>query len=496
MIESRLTFHQWADLLDKVPLNERDDFIRESLRDKGNLHIFGSYFFPHIIDYRMVAECHMGLIDFLALRKDGACVFPRGYGKSTWEKIDTWHDIVYALEPVILYISNVLKDAQNHFESIKTELENNEELIRIYGYLVPPESKLGRKWTNVHFETTNGINVVAKSSTKGRGVNIKNSRPTKIVIDDGEDDEMVRSAERLQYFKDWIYGVIYPSKDKQRGYIKMIGTVLSTDCVLLDFKDRFGGIFRAAIEDGESIWPQVWSLEELYELRDGYVDDDGVYHKGIGPRVFSKEWLNAPLDDESALFKRAWLDSNTYEDSEIPELHMMHVVMAVDPNAGMKKLADETGICVMGMHMFTKKRYVLESSGFRVSINDQLDEIRRLYKKWSPVMGVEVVLNQRAVYQILLATNEFRLVELSPQSQDKMQRAVRVEPYVQNGVIKFHPAHVTLYEQLIQFPHGSYDDRADAFFYANQMLDQMSSAGTIESSRSATIAGNIRNRKF
>ena len=67
---------------------------------------------------------------------------------------------------------------------MKTELENNRLLLSTYGNLVPSEANKGRKWTNKHFETTNGINVVARSRNKGRGVNIKNKRPTKAIGDD------------------------------------------------------------------------------------------------------------------------------------------------------------------------------------------------------------------------------------------------------------------------------------------------------------------------
>jgi hypothetical protein len=91
------------------------------------LPTFGRYFFPHIIRGNdEVPECHESLIRELSSSKSSAIIFPRHFAKTTWEKIDTIHDIVYGLEPVILYVGATLRDGQFHFESIKGELENND----------------------------------------------------------------------------------------------------------------------------------------------------------------------------------------------------------------------------------------------------------------------------------------------------------------------------------------------------------------------------------
>ena len=147
-----MQYNQWVSDIEAVEEEQRIALIRFSLRKKENLHIFGKYFFPHIIEgLEDVPECHIDLIRELSTPNDSGIIFPRGFAKSTWEKIDTIHDIVYQLEPVILYISAVLKDAQFHFESIKGELENNVLLRAVYGDVVPSEKNKSRKWTNTHF---------------------------------------------------------------------------------------------------------------------------------------------------------------------------------------------------------------------------------------------------------------------------------------------------------------------------------------------------------
>lgn len=213
---------------------------------------------------------------------------------NTWERIDTIHDICYKAEPVILYISSTLKDAQIHFEAIKSEFENNELLTMVYGWLVPDPKDVGRKWTNTHIETTNGVNLVARGAGKGRGVNIKGKRPTKILFDDVEDDEALDSQHQRAKLHRWIYRVIFNSRDKDRGRIKFIGTVISPLCEVLLFYRNFGGIFRKAIEAGQSICPQYFPLAKLLGIRDGYTGPDGKFVSGIGTLAFCNPF-EAPI---------------------------------------------------------------------------------------------------------------------------------------------------------------------------------------------------------
>ena len=117
------SYEEWQSDLEKVPVEHQALWIRETLRGKHMLPVFGRYFFPHIITGTdPVPDCHIDLLHEMNRREDGAILFPRGFAKTTWEKIDTIHDIEYELEPVILYIGNTMTEAQFHFESIKTAL--------------------------------------------------------------------------------------------------------------------------------------------------------------------------------------------------------------------------------------------------------------------------------------------------------------------------------------------------------------------------------------
>lgn len=502
------TYNQWVEDLKAVPVEEQAEWIRRTLRSKEHLHIFGRFFFPHIIKGTDdVPECHLDLIREISAPDDSAIIFPRGFAKSTWEKIDTIHDIVYSLEPVILYISGVLQDAKFHFESIKSELENNELLRMVYGDLVPDQKLIGTKWTNTHFETSNGVNVVARGAGKGRGVNIKNQRPTKIVCDDVEYDEQVKSAVRREKLHRWLTEVIFPSKDKERGRIKMIGTVLHEQAEILQFYKKHGGIFRQAIENGQSIWPNYYSLKDLEKIKEK-----------IGTRAFAQEYQNSPTSDEMANFNPQWIDEHIFTGE--PKFKRRRTVIYIDPQAGESAKADEYAITVLSWENNDRHRYVIEQPAGRASQLDQAKYIIQAYQRHpeAHVVGVEKVLNQTAVYQNILdwksgkidlagVNNDNRNIPLKacdPGGKDKVARLQMHEAEFERGEIHLRPEMKTLRDQILFLGRDviDHDDRCDSLvgaldlsYQGNKKL-QDDNSSVYNKRANETVAGNLYKQKF
>lgn len=494
------TFKEWAEDLAAVNPDERAGFIRDTLKSKKNLHIFGRYFFPHIIKGEdEVPPCHQDLIAEISRREDSGVIFPRGHAKSTWEKIDTIHDITYGLEPVILYISVTLTDAGFHFESIKSEFENNDLLIDIYGYLVPDEKQLGRKWTNKHLQTTNGVNLVARGAGKGRGVNIKNKRPTKIIADDIEDDESVSSPEQRQKLHNWLYNVIFPSKDKDRGFIKMIGTALHPHAEVIQFHKKHGGIYRRAIENGKPIW---FTKEQL----------DTIKEK-IGTRAFNQEYMNNPSAEEDQIIKESWITSNYYV--QTLDLRTMHLVLMVDPQSGESASADEMGIAVVAWQVGKPDRYVIESAGVRDGLTKKAGIVIDYWQKYKErirLVGIEVVMNQNALWQLLvewkngkdvipgyghIVDRNIPLLKIEPKGKDKTERLKVHEPAFERGEVHLRPDQQELKDQLVNFPNVDHDDRMDALLYGLEHSNYASQPmKTSERAKGGTIAGNVMKMQF
>ncbi len=472
---------QWPSSVDckeykTISRRSRPLWIRKSLSPKENLHIFGRFFFPNIIKGAdEVPECHLNLIRELSNDKDSAIIFPRGFSKSTWEKIDTLHDIVYNLERVILYIANTISDAQNHFESIKQQFENNEALIEVYGNLVPNNYQLSSKWTNRHFETTNGVNVVARGAGKGRGVNIKNNRPTKIIFDDVEDDEEVASAERREKLHNWIYNVIFPSRSNEKSKIKFIGTIISPLCELLVFYKKFGGIFRKAEENGVSIWPAQFPMEKLAQLKDQ-----------MGTLAYMQELMNTPTDPSISMLRMEWLEPHFY--STLKAADDLNIIIMFDPQIGETKGADFYGLCVIGKYPKDKHRYVLELQTGKATQLEQAALLVRTIQRYGrrvTCAGIEKLMTQVAVYQNILewqsgnidlngVDNHNRNVAIIPVLPEKSPGGVLIkktarlamhQPAFQRGEIHLHDTMRSFAEELIAFPNVEHDDGIDALIY-------------------------------
>lgn len=515
----QIRFSDWLSDLVKVAPEHQKRWIFDSLKSKKMVHIFGRYFFPHIIKtgvYEDTPDFHIQLIEILSSPEHRAAIEPRGHAKTTWERIDSLHDIVYGHEAVIMFYGNTATDAQYNLESIKSELENNEKLIGIYGELRPPNFRFSKKWTNKHIETVNGVNMLARGAGKGRGVNIKNKRPTKIVFDDIEDDEQVRSKERRAKLNHWIYNVIFPSLDKERGKIKFIGTVLSPLCEVLKFYKGYGGVKRKAIENGKSIWPQVFTLADLYGIRDGYTNALGEFVAGIGTRVFNQEYLNTPQADGLSIIKKEWIEENYFETLADPG-HVEKVIM-LDPQAGQKADADSYGLSVVARYKRDRHRYITVSRKGKTTQLKQAALLVGLYqeeKKQGKVLmvGVEMVMTQVAVYQLILdwiaglielpgVNNKDRhipIVAVNPEGKDKQARLEAHEAAFERGEIHLHSSLKSLGENLTLFPDVEHDDDIDSMVYGldwSYKNPDISSSDNSDKNIPAPIMAGIRNKTF
>lgn len=209
------------------------------------------------------------------------------------------------------------------------------------------------------------------------------------------------------------------------------------------------------------LWPERESYYHLMVLRE---TEGGIY--------FQREKQNCPLDPKQCIFKQEKM--HFWDDEYGDTQHLIQAIGkrgsfygACDPSLGRSAKGDYTAIIVLlkdnsngilyviaadliycspdvtiqkiiqyaGIYRFTQ--FAVESNNFQQLMVDELE--RRLRKNG----------------------HNIRIKSLQHSSQ-KRSRICSLEPFVNQGLLRFSRKHQQLLQQLIQFPIAKNDDGPDA----------------------------------
>lgn len=453
-----------------IGLNQREKkiLIKELLkRDR-------KFFFEFILSHYMqdkdhkLCDLHNEWFDLLSKHNQLGIVAPREHSKSSIINIaDNLFDICNNGEivdgkefkmPYIVIISDTPEQAVEHLGAIVEELEGNELIHEYYGHLYEGRmvgDKKKDKWTQSAIITTNEVKVEAKGwRSKMRGMRWKQYRPSKIVIDDMENDEDVNSTLMREKLKKTFERKILPLGGPETK-IRIVGTILHFDSLLQNeiTSPRKGWVwklYRAFKEDGSALWPEWWPVERL-EARKAQ----------IGSLAFEQEYMNNPIDPSVQILK----PMEYYDDVD---LTMCDTYGYIDLAISEKDTADWTALVTIARHRENGKLYVVEPTRIRGSILEQLDLVYRFHTKYKyKSFGVETVAYQKAFAQLLREESAKRglyvpVVE-DQQDKDKVRRAIEITPHIENGTILFNANYQDFMAEVMQFPKASHDDFVDAF---------------------------------
>jgi len=225
---------------------------------------------------------------------------PREHAKSTIFSLGIpVRDICLELKHFIVLISDTEDLAADFCSFIQLELEENERIKTDFGEL------RGDSWESKDFITRNGVRVKARGrGQRIRGLRNRQYRVDRIIVDDLENDKNVKNPRLVKETVKWLLEAVINTL-AEGGSFTMVGTKLSKKSVLSQMmemkeeenpsKSRFISRTYRAIEDGEPIWPEVWSMERLRRKK-----------RAIGTISFNKEFMNDPRDEEG-LFREEWI---------------------------------------------------------------------------------------------------------------------------------------------------------------------------------------------
>lgn len=259
------------------------------------------------------ADFHFELWKNYFSGEDTLSIVGRAQAKTTnVSKMATSYALCFGLEPSILLIATRAL-GEEIIGDIREELEANELIQFIFGDLVPKSSAAakGKKWRGRELQLLNGSEI--KSISKNEP--IRGKRPTKIIVDDPEENSDVKNPKIAREFYYWMFTAVYPAL-ADGGSMFVLGTMIGKICfvnqlkqqhkikgfklieypAILDFDSKKDIKFiqeadrvRVVFTAGRPLWPQRWTLEKLAERCQKMLED------GNNISIFLQEYCNIPF---------------------------------------------------------------------------------------------------------------------------------------------------------------------------------------------------------
>ena len=434
-----------------------------------------------------------------------AIAAPRGHAKTTAVSVGYGLSVLLFRErKFMLLISDTEAQSSNFLNIIKGSLQENEELIDLFGLKRDETGKvkfLKDSETDIIVEFDDGhkFRIIAKGSEqKLRGMLWNNTRPDLIICDDMENDELVMNKDRRAKFKRWFSAALLPCLS-DRGIIRVVGTILHMDSMLENLmakpydkqtitmplkqwstrRGKWISIkYRAHTDDFKQLlWPQKKS-SEFFRL-----EKQDAFEKGLQD-VYSQEYLNIPIDESSTYFRRADFRPMGEPDFNKPIRFYVTADLAISD----KETADYS-VFIVGAVDEDKTLQIRNVIRERMDGREIVDTILSLQKFYQPeAIGIEEMQVSKAIGPFLreemIKNNNFiSLVPLKHGGKDKLTRSRSIQARMRASGCKFDKSqdwYQTFEDECMRFPRDKHDDQVDAFAYLGLMLDVIIEAPTKE----------------
>lgn len=462
----------------------------ERVADEDGFQFFMETYLPHYVrgDHSLFHQHIFARVPEILASDAGVrdlFIAPRGASKSTHLSLGfALYCIMRGLKKYIIEVCDVYEQAALLIEAIKAELTTNIRLQNDF----PEACGAGRVWREGDIITRNNIRVEGLGAAKKiRGRRHGPFRPDLLFLDDIENDENVQSPGQRKKLWNWIYRAALKVGPPDGSMdVIWVGTVLHFDAVIVRAaKAPTWNVteFRAVVQFPENmdLWDQ---FEEIYH-NDGEEAAKAFYHarkpemdRGAvvnWPSVQSLLFLMLERAADLSAFMTEYQNKPISEGNPFGDLTYWVQRQtdwiffgAIDPSLGKKgKGRDPSAILIGGYDRLNARMDVVEAS-IRKRLPDLIiSDTIALQREYRALLWfVEAVQFQEFLRTSLMSEAAksgvgISAIPITP-SADKDLRIERLQPPVAAGMIRFNAAHVTLIEQLQQWPNGDHDDGPDA----------------------------------
>lgn len=415
-------------------------------------------------------------------RKQVLILMPRGTFKSSIITIGfTLQYLLNDPNARILIDSETYGKAKNFLAEIKGHLEGNEKFRTIYHHIygVYPDSDRknpSTRWTDAQVDLAARTTRKKEPSIMCSGVDrsINGMHFDLIIEDDLHSEKNVTN-------KDQIEQVIA----HRRLALSLLdpGMPRITIGTRWDFMDAYSDILKnkrksynillrkAKEDDGSYLFPERLTEQFLDEQR----REQGSY-------IFSCQYMNNPVDDETATFKHSYFKYVNWSDIEEKPISWF---VATDPsNAG--PFSDFAGYALVGMDS-ERNLYIRKAQHFKQKYSEIITAQFDWYQRYTPRrMALETVATQSQLEYMLIDEQKRRGVWLpleiiKNRTATKEDRILALAPYYEFGRV-FHVKDDEDFDdyeyELTHFPKGENDDIIDAVSTALQIATPPSGRAT------------------
>ena len=438
------------------------------------------YFISSILGYHL-EEFHKRWFAHQDTYKKTVLLAPRGHGKSTICDVSfiLWR-IIHNSNIRILIASKTTRQAVLFLSEVRQHIERNSRFRDIFGDWVSRE-----EWNVAQVRLPRDRIMKEPTITAiGIGSSLPSWHFDMIIADDLHDLANSRTPGQREAVWRWFEGTMLPTLEPH-GELHVLGTRWHADdvygrLIAKSAEAKAAGqssgayevlVEKAIISEGPTpdqcqvLWPDYMPYEKLV----------GIRHEQ-GPAIFSLQYQcsaeGASL--EGAVFNHADFRILT-EDTQKARKQCVYVAQGWDLATEGKDLKGEvvgeeirtnyTACVTVGL---TKDNefIVLDWYRGRPGLIGQVEEVQAQAAKWDPdVVVMESVAYQNILTQYMRKSTGLPIVPVIPQ-RDKVARAWRLQPYVEEKRVLIPLAHIGLRDILSSFPLGEEDDSVDAWMHA------------------------------
>lgn len=486
MANYRANKELWNRWIDRVQwINSKDFSFPESEQDKTkrterarkDYSFFVETYFPRLAT-KKCGNFHLEAAQYLRLHDDTRALFEwaRGHAKSSHLSllIPLWLKVQQPrMLSVMVLVSKSEDMAVRLLSDLQAELQYNQAFIRDFGIQVKTGS-----WTEGEFRTADGCLFVALGRGQSpRGLKDRGKRPDYIVIDDIDDDELIRNPKRVGDALEWVLTALAGTMAMGRGRFVVVGNRIGKDSVLSRYAQR-PGIYHTTInalnKKGLPSWPENYTPDEIRKMREF-----------IGERRFQKEYMNNPIN-EGAVFQRKHIRYGPMLDLK----QYRTLICYTDPSFKSSATADYKATMLVGktpdgsfhiIKAFVDQTSVTQMVAWHYSIMDFVaGKVPVLYYMEANFMQDLLLDEFKTVGNI--AGHQIPIRGDQRSKPDKFARIEAMSPLFERGMVFFNqkekesPGMITLEEQLLMFEKGSrsHDDAPDALEGAFWLLSKRS----------------------